>query len=79
MEKTSKDLMIIRQSTLKVLPELCKLVDFKPEGLRELLRLGDIITDWVVAGNYEPVDTEVKRFDRYLERNHKLDEIAKKK
>ena len=77
MEKNSKDLQIARQSSLKLAETTLSWKVKNNYSVHEMLKLSEIITEYVINGTTDDVINKAKIFDRYI--NEKMDKMDKKK
>ena len=77
MEKNSKDLQIARQSSLKLAESTLNWKVRSNYSVHEMLKLSEIITEYVLNGTTDDVIDKAKIFDRYI--NEKMDKMDKKK
>lgn len=63
-----KELMIVRQSSLKSSTDIAALLGYKPKSLREFLHFNEIIVDYAVCGETPEVIAEIKKFDLHLKK-----------
>ena len=77
MEKNSKDLQIARQSSLKLAETTLSWKVKSNYSVHEMLKLSEIITEYVINGTTDDVINKAKIFDRYI--NEKMDKMDKKK
>lgn len=69
MEASSKDININRQSNLKVVCEICQLLEYKPKSLAEVLRINDILCEYTIFGTQTEVKNDIKKLDEYIKNN----------
>ena len=73
MEKNSKDLQIARQSSLKLAESTLIWKVKENYSVHEMLKLSEIITEYVLNGTTDDVIDKAKIFDKYI--NEKMDKI----
>ena len=73
MEKNSKDLQIARQSSLKLAETTLSWKVKNNYSVHEMLKLSEIITEYVINGTTDDVINKAKIFDKYI--NEKMEKI----
>ena len=73
MEKNSKDLQIARQSSLKLAESTLNWKVRNNYSVHEMLKLSEIITEYVLNGTTDDVIDKAKIFDKYI--NEKMDKM----
>ncbi len=73
MEKNSKDLQIARQSSLKLAESTLNWKVRNNYSVHEMLKLSEIITEYVLNGTTDDVINKAKIFDKYI--NEKMEKI----
>ena len=73
MEKNSKDLQIARQSSLKLAESTLNWKVRNNYSVHEMLKLSEIITEYVINGVTDDVIDKAKIFDKYI--NEKMDKM----
>ena len=73
MEKNSKDLQIARQSSLKLAESTLNWKVKNNYSVHEMLKLSEIITEYVLNGTTDDVIDKAKIFDKYI--NEKMEKI----
>ena len=73
MEKNSKDLQIARQSSLKLAESTLIWKVKENYSVHEMLKLSEIITEYVINGVTDDVIDKAKIFDKYI--NEKMDKM----
>ena len=73
MEKNSKDLQIARQSSLKLAETTLSWKVKNNYSVHEMLKLSEIITEYVLNGTTDDVINKAKIFDKYI--NEKMEKI----
>ena len=76
MEKNSKDLQIARQSSLKLAETTLSWKVKNNYSVHEMLKLSEIITEYVLNGTTDDVINKAKIFDKYI--NEKMDKMDNK-
>lgn len=66
MEAVSKELNINFQSNIKVVKDLCDLLEYKPQSLAEILRMVEILSEFTLYGNQPDVKKDIKRLDDHI-------------
>ena len=66
MEKNSKDLQIARQSSLKLAETTLSWKVKNNYSVHEMLKLSEIITEYVLNGTTDDVIDKAKKFDKYI-------------
>lgn len=66
MEKNSKDLQIARQSSLKLAESTLIWKVKENYSVHEMLKLSEIITEYVLNGTTDDVIDKAKKFDKYI-------------
>ena len=76
MEKNSKDLQIARQSSLKLAESTLNWKVRNNYSVHEMLKLSEIITEYVLNGTTDDVINKAKIFDKYI--NEKIEKMDNK-
>jgi hypothetical protein len=66
-----KQLMIVRQSSVKVAQEFLFYKVGGNYGMNELISTAELITDWVSMGKTDDIKIRISNLDRYLENKKK--------